>query len=183
MKEPGHRWTPEQVDYIVGETRKGVPASVLGEALGVSRMAVLGKLSRLRAEGYVLPYRANNANRLGKGSRPPASPPPPPRKWGRETTALNGWTRSAQAVKVLSLDEPVDYPPGPRPWLTRRFGECAWPISGAGIDTVSCCAATSNPGKPYCAAHAAVAFTTPVKRERNPVPLRPSYPAQRVFGS
>jgi hypothetical protein len=41
----------------------------------------------------------------------------------------------------------------PRPWLSRREGECAYPVDGEGAATRSCC----NPcgGAIYCAAHAA----------------------------
>jgi hypothetical protein len=40
----------------------------------------------------------------------------------------------------------------PRPWLTRRHGECAFPSEGEGIDTRSCCQ-PCEAGTPYCAEH------------------------------
>lgn len=44
-----------------------------------------------------------------------------------------------------------DIAKAPRPWLTRRAGECAFPVGGEGWDMRSCC----NPcvGAEYCPAH------------------------------
>jgi hypothetical protein len=39
----------------------------------------------------------------------------------------------------------------PRPWLTRRKGECAFPVDGEGWTVRSCCAPC--PGATYCRAH------------------------------
>jgi hypothetical protein len=42
----------------------------------------------------------------------------------------------------------------PKPWIERKFGECAWPVDGAGADTRSCCNPTA--GKTYCTTHEAI---------------------------
>ena len=39
----------------------------------------------------------------------------------------------------------------PRPWVTRRRGECAYPVAGRGADTLSCCR-PSGPAQ-YCPGH------------------------------
>jgi hypothetical protein len=41
----------------------------------------------------------------------------------------------------------------PRPWLTRREGECAFPVDGEGHAVRSCCAPC--PGAVYCPLHRA----------------------------
>src|SRR5579875_4114545 len=41
----------------------------------------------------------------------------------------------------------------PRPWLTRKAGECAFPVLGEGEDVLSCCRPATD--GPYCAAHRA----------------------------
>jgi hypothetical protein len=48
----------------------------------------------------------------------------------------------------------------PRPWISRRLGECAYPVDGEGMATRSCC----NPcGEAvYCAPHAAAMRGPPV---------------------
>ena len=42
----------------------------------------------------------------------------------------------------------------PRPWLTRRAGECAFPIGGEEAKTRSCCNPCGH--ATYCAAHRAL---------------------------
>jgi hypothetical protein len=140
------RWTPEHVDYLVGQTRLGASASQVAQALGTTRSAVLGKLQRLRAEGYDLPYRIQNAHR----AEPPAEAAP------SRPSALRGWARSAD-LQVFSLREETPVEPGPRPWSTRRFGECAYPVDGRGEDTRSCCARIVGGGS-YCPTHRAVMY-------------------------
>lgn len=39
-----------------------------------------------------------------------------------------------------------------RPWLTRAHGECAFPVSGEGAETFSCCDECA-PRSEYCATH------------------------------
>jgi len=39
----------------------------------------------------------------------------------------------------------------PRPWLTRAFGECAFPVDGESWTTRSCCNPTG--GETYCSMH------------------------------
>lgn len=42
----------------------------------------------------------------------------------------------------------------PRPWLTRRAGECAFPVGGESWRTLSCCNSCAD--GPYCQAHKAL---------------------------
>ncbi len=48
----------------------------------------------------------------------------------------------------------------PRPWLSRLKGECAFPVGGAGVATLSCC----NPcgAATYCQPHSAAMRGPPV---------------------
>ena len=53
---------------------------------------------------------------------------------------------------IMALDgSPAAIARAPRPWLTRRPGECAFPVDGAEAKTRSCC----NPcgQATYCDAH------------------------------
>jgi hypothetical protein len=70
---------------------------------------------------------------------PQARPPEPPRSPWREAAfaPLPGTT--------------------PRPWLSRAFGECAFPVGEDAEGLVSCCAKT-RPRSGYCPAHHAIAF-------------------------
>jgi len=55
----------------------------------------------------------------------------------------------------MSLHKSSEIATAPRPWLSRRPGECAFPVDGRGQSTRSCC----NPrgGETYCPAHHRVA--------------------------
>lgn len=139
-------------------------ASGIAEALGdVSRSAVLGKLHRLRLlrsrqsasaprryrGAPTVPARASTTTPSRPPAPAPAPPPPlepPPSPWREEAF------------------EPL---PGgaPRNWLTRAFGECAFPVGGEGDGLLSCCAPVRGRSV-YCPAHHAIAFqsTTPAVR-------------------
>lgn len=80
--------------------------------------------------------------------------------------------------------EPIDapqikgLPPGARPWITRRFGECAWPTVRDG-ETYSCCApvATRKDGSEmqYCVEHVKVMYVKPMTPSKTE--------AVRLYGS
>ncbi|CAN7450949.1 hypothetical protein LJR219_002940 [Phenylobacterium sp. LjRoot219] len=151
-------WTDARIAQLTRLWRQGVSAAGIAEALGdVSRSAVLGKLHRLRLlrsrNAASAPRRYDGAADLQAGSegrvRPaPAAgalssarlgPPEPPRSPWRET-----------AFAPL---------PGtaPRHWLSREFGECAFPVGGEGDELLSCCAPT-HPRRAFCPTHHAIAF-------------------------
>ncbi|HEV2366227.1 MAG TPA: hypothetical protein VGS12_18765 [Caulobacteraceae bacterium] len=59
------------------------------------------------------------------------------------------------APEPLRSDPPSTLARAPRPWLTRREGECAFPVAGRGMRVLSCCNACG--AARYCPAHAALA--------------------------
>jgi GcrA cell cycle regulator len=156
-------WTDARIAQLMRLWTEGVSASGIAEALGdVSRSAVLGKLHRLRLlrsrkpastprryDGPALvavplssamPACLVSACAGSPAGRPiPATAPEPPRSPWREA-----------AFKPL---------PGttPRPWLSRTFGECAFPVGEDADGPVSCCAKVKPRGG-YCPAHHAIAF-------------------------
>lgn len=153
-------WTDARIAQLTRLWTEGVSAAGIAEALGdVSRSAVLGKLHRLRLLGSRKPASAprrydgppparvgpvaGHALRSASVPRqePPAkaTPPEPPRSPWREAVfaPLAGTT--------------------PRPWLSREFGECAFPVGGEADALVSCCAAV-KPRSAYCPAHHAIVF-------------------------
>jgi len=153
-------WTDARVTQLVQLWSAGVSASGIAEALGeVSRSAVLGKLHRLkllgsrlpasaprRYEGRILggaaaPVRAGAGVREPEGPAEPLSPPRSP------------W-REAAFIPLPGTE--------PRPWLTRAFGECAFPVGGEEAATLSCCAPARRRSA-YCAAHHAIVFAPPAR--------------------
>ena len=61
-------------------------------------------------------------------------------------------------IPMVQIEEPTPevIPDHARPWLTRKFGECAYPYGERG-NVHSCCKPTFN-GTPYCEGHAALCF-------------------------
>lgn len=152
-------WTEARIAQLIRLWTEGVSASGIAEALGdVSRSAVLGKLHRLQLLGSRKPASTPRrydgpalvaaptvsvggpAVAFSPAIRPrAATPPEPPRSPWREAAF-----------------EPL---PGtsPRPWLSRTFGECAFPVGEDADGPMSCCAKV-KPRSGYCPAHHAIAF-------------------------
>jgi len=145
-------WTDARIAQLVQLWSEGVSASGVAETLGVSRSAVLGKLHRLRLlrsraaasapRRYDGPTHGPWAAAAVPPQRPaarPAAPPEPPK---------SPWREAAFAPLAGTA---------PRHWLSREFGECAFPVGGEGDGVLSCCAPVKARSA-YCAAHHAIAF-------------------------
>jgi hypothetical protein len=52
-------------------------------------------------------------------------------------------------------------------------GECRWPFGDPRHDDFHFCAAAQVPGRPYCAAHAALSFEAAKSKSSTPRPLLP----------
>lgn len=152
-------WTPAAVRTLTEKWTEGMSGTQIAEMLGVSRSAVLGKLNRLNLLGtrsaevtgfnrtYADPLKKRQ---LVKRMTHPAKPVRPIRK-PNNLVAVNAARRAAeQPVALPALKSvPVDASLA-KPWTERKFGECAFPVSGSGADTMSCCQPTSET---YCPAH------------------------------
>lgn len=153
-------WTDARVAQLTQLWTQGVSASGIAEALGdVSRSAVLGKLHRLRLLRSRAPASAPRRYE-GPMSAPPAPTAGPPQVAGRRAgppePAKSAWREAAFAPLPGTA---------PRDWLSRRFGECAFPVGGDGDALMSCCAPVRSRSA-YCPTHHAIAFrpTTPAGR-------------------
>lgn len=77
--------------------------------------------------------------------------------------AVETWRLNSRRCVVAPVDEPKA-PPAPvapmtaRPWITRAYRECAFPVAGDGADVMSCCARTDEK-QSYCAVHRARMYT------------------------
>jgi hypothetical protein len=125
-------WTEDRERKLVLLVADGFSASQIAEKIGAkTRIVVIGKASRmgLQLKGAYTPPKSTRPPRLIKM--------PKPRK--KETTHA---------------------PVNPLPTtLTERGRGCAFPISGAGADTLFCAGHTD--GKRYCAKHRAVMYEPP----------------------
>src|SRR6202008_3829349 len=91
-----------------------------------------------RFDGWVTPRPPPAAAATAPRPQPAAAPEPPRSPW-----------REAALAPLPGA--------APRLWLTRAFGECAFPVGGESEATLSCCAPTAGRSA-YCAAHHRVVF-------------------------
>lgn len=143
-------WTVDRIALAQKLWTEGNSGAHIARQLGgVSRNAVLGKLWRLGQPPRV-------ARISLKGGRP---------KSGRSSHVTNnGGYRTVRARLNSPGLKPAAAPKAPvdatfaKPWTERAFGQCAYPISGEGEATFSCCAPTDAR---YCKAHARIIYVPP----------------------
>lgn len=146
-------WTDERVDTLRVMWVRGDSGGMIAKAMGgISRNAVVGKAHRLGLSA-MRPGRDRAKDqammeRIVAAKRKPRKTAPTPEARGR---ADDGRMQGLEPVLTPSVADEA------RPWITRRFGECAWPVSGDGADVMSCCA-TVQAGMPYCPDHVARAY-------------------------
>lgn len=167
-------WSPEELALCRRLWNRGLSASQVSEQLAKNspayrrtRTSILGRMNRdmssikpevkasmTRQKGPVVPTK-----------RAPSLPKP---KIRRESSA------EAMVSPVViplpktlrTLDSPVS-----RPWTTRKFEECSWPIE-RGEDLHSCCQPV-KPGKVYCQGHYDIAYYPPKPRSPKAQMKRP----------
>jgi GcrA cell cycle regulator len=147
-------WTEERVERLKSRFAAGLTCREIANDIGVSRNAVIGKLSRLnltREKGRDTgdPTRADAA----KGRRPRSVP----RLQYQMLKAVYGKPPPA-------ADEPI--PNGH--WcslLELSEQRCRWPISTPGLADFCFCGNTPVEGLPYCAGHTRLAYR-PGSRQR-----------------
>jgi GcrA cell cycle regulator len=137
---PGARPRNPQPRRVTGPTLPSLAAPALAAPVSVLSAGVMGHgaiaqdaLARDAMLGPVSPAR------IESDGRPQVEPPEPP--------------------------SPVDAPPPGRPAAMRvvtprlaRNVACCWPLGEPGTKSFRFCDADAAPGKPYCAAHAQVAY-------------------------
>jgi hypothetical protein len=128
-------WTARKVRQLTDGWGQGLDAPELARILGTSRAAVRSKRMRLG-----LPSRTDAQVALSNRERGLAVCP-------RSSAAPLG---VADPDRMAALSGST-----PRPWPQRMIGECAFPVSGFGAQTWSCCLPVEV-GRPYCFGHLAI---------------------------
>jgi GcrA cell cycle regulator len=143
-------WTAERIALLKSHFEAGLSCREIAAAIGVSRNAVIGKLTRL------------NLTRDKKVKAPP-------RKAAAATAARgrggNGVSRlRAQLIKVLTLEHEPSASGAPiHNGHTCSLYElskerCRWPISTPGAEDFCFCGNPPVEGLPYCAGHTRLAY-------------------------
>ena len=133
MRRRENGWPAEMMQKVKGMWKAGTSPTEIGKLVGRSRSAVLNMMHRQGLQRSV----------IAKGMRAPVPPAPPPLVPRRPPPPV----RQVAEERVLKGSTP-------RPWETRVFGECAFPLIVEGV-TCSCCLPVT-PEKSYCETHHSV---------------------------
>jgi GcrA cell cycle regulator len=141
-------WTPDRVAALKRLHEAGLTCSEMAREIGVTRNAVIGKISRLglsRPQGEAPPRREPRAQAKPRRSQP------------RILRLLR-----AEAFSPAE-DEPND--DGQRTSLFELSPQnCRWPIGSPGADDFGFCGNEPVAGFPYCPRHARMAYQSTARR-------------------
>ncbi len=159
-------WTEELIARLRALWDEGHSTAEIGRILGVSKNAVVGKAHRLNLPARPSPIRRESGSappRTRRIARGPTLPPLPAAALAGEArpvsekaavlpiAAASFAASSADAGRSLAAAGAASRP------YTRRIA-CCWPLGEPGTPGFHFCAAEAVPGKPYCAAHAQLAY-------------------------
>jgi GcrA cell cycle regulator len=138
-------WTTDRVELLKSHFEAGLTCREIAASIGVSRNAVIGKLSRLQL------------------TRGPAPAEPRPTKAARERSRKSVPRLQYQVLQaVYEHAQPFQEEPiisDNRCSLLELSNErCRWPISTPGAEDFCFCGNTPVQGMPYCAGHTRLAY-------------------------
>ena len=145
MTEVRIAWTEERVALLKARVDAGLTCAQIAREIGVSRNAVIGKLSRLglsRVKGVP----------AGQPGRTVPKMPRPRIVIQQRTSPL------ALTTRQLPLAQPVVDSGPRRSLLELAQGHCRWPLSEPGAADFGFCGKEQVEGLSYCAAHARMAY-------------------------
>lgn len=177
-------WTPDREAELRRRWTLGESATEIAKALGqgLTRNAVLGKSWRLKLEDRS-PKRAFWTGKKIDRKTPKVFTPSIPKVRRPNDGAMS---QAAAAARKRALARPIPFEDTPllvdvtlaRPWIDRAFGQCAYPVSGQGADTWSCCAPVDVGA--YCDAHRKIMFVKRTPPKISTDTLRVDKPRRRA---
>jgi GcrA cell cycle regulator len=166
-------WNDEIIVRLRAMWAEGHSTAEIGRRIGVSKNAVVGKAHRLALEARPSPIRrdatADPATRVVTPRRVvgPTLPPlsagdAPPRAAAPLSETADAASAPPQSAAPASPPQVAPRPPAPPvravPPRASRLVACCWPIGEPGTSSFHFCDAEALPGKPYCTAHATLAY-------------------------
>jgi hypothetical protein len=152
---------------------RGLSCSQIGAIMGRTRNAIIGRCHR---KGWKKPTDTQTRILTGKIGAGVLRAPKIERKTGRGNAMGSAAARAigqrksgAHGKEAVDLKGADVLSPNAKPWLERKARQCAYPVSGEGADTWSCCNPTD--GDAYCAGHARLMISPNVSRKVNPSDL------------
>lgn len=158
-------WDKAKEEQLIELWGEPLSCSQIGDALGVSRSAIAGKVRRLRDLGHELPVHRNPS--VGRPSgKPSASETKRAQKIRKPPYKVDAMDAEQQFGRS-DMDLPDDRPPCKLIDLTRYT--CRWPIGDPRDETFHYCGARKHPSFVYCPNHCRLAFEPRRERQRSPM--------------
>ena len=151
-------WTTERIELLKSRFAAGLSCREIAGDIGVSRNAVIGKLSRLNLTREKSGDARRPTQEDGAKGRRPKTVPRVPRLQYQMLKALYG------EPQPLADDEPI-HNGHTCSLLELSEQRCRWPISTPGAADFCFCGNTPVEGLPYCAGHTRLAYR-PGSRQR-----------------
>jgi|SRR5687767_15168124 len=166
-------WTEEKVTVLTTLRDQGYSCSQIGDVIGMSRNAVIGKVHRLKLSaprkekrsGMLKPTRRSETGLLRKRVLTPR--PLEMRRLAEKMHAVELHPPAALLPTVPPSEQGV---PGVS-LLDLQPHHCRWPIGEVGAADFHFCGDHRVEGRPYCSAHCRLAFTG-ISPRRPKMPIR-----------
>jgi GcrA cell cycle regulator len=148
-------WTDERLERLKAGFQAKLSCREIAADIGVSRNAVIGKLSRLNlTRQKSIKVRRHAGNDAAKGKRPKSVP-----------RLQYQMLRKLYAEAPPAADNEPIHSIHPCSLLELSEEKCRWPISTPGLADFCFCGNTPIDGLPYCAGHTRLAYR-PGSRQR-----------------
>ncbi len=156
-KEPSKEltWTEERLELLKSRFAEGLTCRQIADDIGVSRNAVIGKLSRLNL----------TREKPGDSPRPARKDAPKGRRRGSVPRLQYRMLQAVYAEPQAGADETSIANEHSCSLLELSEERCRWPISTPGADDFCFCGNTPVDGLPYCPGHSRLAYR-PGSRQR-----------------
>lgn len=156
-----YAWTDKRVEMLRRLVDKGLPASAISPEMPadeygtyVSRNSIIGKMKRLG-------IRSQSADAQAKERGAKQYVPRPRQSYGPRPTPDIIWARSLKSGARLLPHKIEPLPPDPEVLLEPlrvtlmelAHNGCKWPLGNPRDESFRYCGLTSEPARPYCAAH------------------------------
>ena len=147
-------WTPELVKELEKLWKKGLTTMEIGNQLGLSKNAVVGKAHRLGLESRPSPIKYENVKRVASKAIH--------KKETTEESDVSG-TSSSPVFKSEPLPPEINIHKSKKhkgvALVDLKPNSCRWPEGDPKDPNFHFCGERVAPGKIYCPAHCAIAYT------------------------
>jgi GcrA cell cycle regulator len=152
MRADEQTWTDERIALLRSHFEAGLSCRQIAADIGVSRNAVIGKLSRLNlTRGRMVSERQGSRKEVAKGPRQKSSP----RQQYQILKVV--FTEPQQAVEQINDEYRCTL-------LELSEQRCRWPINTPGHEDFCFCGNRPVDGMPYCAGHSRLAYQRVARR-------------------